>query len=154
MESPVATHRSAPSTPQGVYTAPAVVPNPNLVVVQATSVDNPNSTMIVNVQVMNPVPILLSATPTQLNIGSSTVVLERQSFINGATVLANGVSDPDAIHLVNQLTATVDPSVAGPFDLQVLNPNPGRRRFGRRGRAGGGNAANAAGASRRMLPAS
>ena len=48
---------------KGVYTAPAVVPNPNLVVVQATSVDNPNSVTIVNVQVLNPVPILLSATP-------------------------------------------------------------------------------------------
>ena len=60
---------------KGVYTAPAVVPNPNLVVVQATSVDNPNSVTIVNVQVLNPVPILLSATPSTVNIGSSTVVL-------------------------------------------------------------------------------
>src|ERR1700753_3298339 len=82
-------------TPQGVYTAPAVVPTPsNLVVVQATSVDNPNSTMIVNVQVLNPVPILLSAAPTSLNIGSSTVVLSGASFINGATALANGVPIP------------------------------------------------------------
>ncbi len=52
---------------QGAYTAPAVVPNPNLVVVQATSVDNPNSVMIVNVQVLNPVPTLLSATPASLS---------------------------------------------------------------------------------------
>jgi uncharacterized protein (DUF1800 family) len=112
-------------SPQGVYTAPAVVPSPNLVVVQATSQDNPNSTMIVNVQVMNPVPILLSATPTQLNIGSSTVVLNGNSFINGATVLANGSPIPTQFVSGNQLTATVDPTVAGPFDLQVLNPNPG-----------------------------
>ena len=112
-------------SPQGVYTAPAVVPNPNLVVVQATSQDNPNSTMIVNVQVLNPVPILLSASPTQLNIGSSTVILSGASFINGATALENGVPIPTQFNSANQLTATVDPSVAGPFDLQVLNPNPG-----------------------------
>ncbi len=110
---------------KGIYTAPAVVPNPNLVVVQATSVDNPNSTMIVNVQVLNPVPTLLSATPTSLNIGSSTVVLSGANFINGATALANGVPVPTQFNSSGQLTATVDPTVAGPFDLQVLNPNPG-----------------------------
>jgi uncharacterized protein (DUF1800 family) len=110
---------------QGVYTAPAVVPNPNLVVVQATSVDNPNSVTIVNVQVLNPVPVLLNAAPTNLNIGSATVVLTGASFINGATVLENGVPVPTQFNAANQLTATVDPAVAGPFDLQVQNPDPG-----------------------------
>jgi hypothetical protein len=81
--------------------------------------------MIVNVQVLNPVPILLSAAPTQLNIGSSSVVLTGMSFINGATVLENGTPIPTQFNSGNQLTATVDPTVAGPFDLQVLNPNPG-----------------------------
>ncbi len=112
-------------SPQGVYTAPAVVPNPNIVVVQATSVDNPNSVMIVNVQVLNPVPILLSATPASVNIGSTSVVLTGASFINGATVLANGIPIPTQFNSGTQLTATVDPTVAGPFDLQVLNPDPG-----------------------------
>jgi uncharacterized protein (DUF1800 family) len=110
---------------QGVYTAPAVVPNPNLVVVQATSVDNPNSVTIVNVQVLNPVPILLNASPSTVNVGSSAVVLTGASFINGATVLENGVPIPTQFNSGTQLTATVDPAVAGPFDLQVLNPNPG-----------------------------
>ena len=112
-------------SPQGVYTAPAVVPNPNIVVVQATSVDNPNSVTIVNVQVLNPVPILLSATPASVNIGSTSVVLTGASFINGATVLANGIPIPTQFNSGTQLTATVDPTVAGPFDLQVLNPDPG-----------------------------
>jgi uncharacterized protein (DUF1800 family) len=112
-------------SPQGVYTAPAVVPNPNIVVVQATSVDNPNSVMIVNVQVLNPVPILLSATPASVNIGSTSVVLTGASFINGATALANGTPIPTQFNSATQLTATVDPTVAGPFDLQVLNPDPG-----------------------------
>ncbi len=110
---------------KGVYTAPAVVPNPNLVVVQATSVDNPNSTTIVNVQVLNPVPVLLMATPSTVNIGSSTVVLTGASFINGATVLENGVPIPTQFNSGTQVTATVDPTVAGPFDLQVQNPDPG-----------------------------
>jgi len=110
---------------QGVYTAPAVVPNPNLVVVQATSVDNPNSVTIVNAQILNPVPILLSVAPSTVNIGSSSVALTGGSFINGATVLENGSPIPTQWVSGTQLTATVDPTVAGPFDLQVLNPNPG-----------------------------
>jgi uncharacterized protein (DUF1800 family) len=93
--------------------------------VQATSVDNPNATMIANVQVLNPVPILLSATPTTVNTGSSTVVLSGASFISGATVLENGVPIPTQFNSGTQLTATVDPSAAGPFDLQVQNPDPG-----------------------------
>jgi uncharacterized protein (DUF1800 family) len=110
---------------KGVYTAPAIVPNPNLVVVQATSVDNPNVVTIVNVQVLNPVPILLNATPSTVNIGASSVVLTGGSFINGATVLENGSPIPTQFNSATQLTATVDPTVAGPFDLQVLNPDPG-----------------------------
>ncbi len=112
-------------TAKGLYTAPAVVPNPNLVVVQATSVDNPDVVTIVNVQVLNPVPILLNATPSTVNIGSSPVVLTGGSFISGATVLENGSPIPTQFNSSTQLTATVDPTVAGPFDLQVLNPDPG-----------------------------
>ena len=140
-------------TPQGVYTAPAVVPTPNnLVVVQATSVDNPNSTMIVNVQVLNPVPTLLSASPNSLNIGSSAVVLTGANFINGATALANGVPIPTQFNSSGQLTATVDPTVAGPFDLQVLNPNPGGAVSADVIEQVAGNAAHAAGRSGGRFP--
>jgi uncharacterized protein (DUF1800 family) len=89
------------------------------------SVDNPNVVTIVNVQVLNPVPILLTATPSTVNIGSSSIALSGASFINGATVLENGTPIPTQWVSGTQLTATVDPTVAGPFDLQVLNPNPG-----------------------------
>ena len=112
-------------SPQGVYTAPAVVPTPNLVVVEAISVDNPNSFTLVNVQVFNPVPVLLSATPSTVNVGSTTVVLTGASFINGATVLENGSPVPTQWNSATQVTATVDPALPGPFDLQVLNPDPG-----------------------------
>ena len=133
---------------KGVYTAPPVVPQPNLVVVRATSVDNPNSITIVNVQVLNPVPILLSAAPANLNIGSATVVLTGASFINGATALENGVAVPTQFNSSTQLTATVNPTVAGPFDLQVLNPDPGAAVSARCGGAGRGYSTHAAGHTR------
>jgi uncharacterized protein (DUF1800 family) len=40
-------------------------------------------------------------------------------------VLENGSPKPTQFNSSTQLTATVDPTVAGPFDLQVLNPDPG-----------------------------
>jgi hypothetical protein len=69
------------------------VPTPsNIVQLTITSVDNPKVSINQNISVMNPIPILNSATPTALNVGppSTTVVLTGQSFINGAQVLVNG----------------------------------------------------------------
>ncbi len=107
------------------YTAPAVVPNPNIVQLTATSVDNPTVAVVQNIAVYNPIPILLSAAPTSLNVGSQTVTLTGQSFINGATVLANGAPVTTTFNSGTQLTATVNPTETGNLDLQVLNPSPG-----------------------------
>lgn len=53
------------------------------------------------------------------------MVLTGANLINGATALANGSPIPTQFNSSGQLTATVDPTVAVPFDLQVLNPDPG-----------------------------
>jgi uncharacterized protein (DUF1800 family) len=117
------------------YTAPAVVPttstiisgHPNVVQVAITSVDDPTVGIAQNVAVLNPIPILTSASPTSFNPGSSTpIVLMGQQFINGATVLVNGVPALNTqFDSGTQLTATVDTSQPGNLDLQVLNPAPG-----------------------------
>jgi len=109
------------------YTAPAVVPTPNNVVtLMATSVDNPAVSITQNISVFNPIPILNSATPMAFDPGvATTVVLNGSAFINGATVLANGVAVPTTFNNGGQLTASVNPANAGNLDLQVLNPSPG-----------------------------
>lgn len=110
------------------YRAPAVVPNPNNVVtLTATGVDNPTVSVSQNISVLNPIPILTSATPLNMNPGppATTVVLSGADFINGAQVLMNGAAVSTTFNSGTQLTATVSPTEPGNLDLQVLNPSPG-----------------------------
>jgi len=110
------------------YQAPPVVPTPNNVVtLTATSVDNPNVSVSQNISVLNPIPVLTSATPLTMNPGppATTIVLTGSDFINGAQVLMNGAAVPTTFNSGTQLTATVSPTQPGNLDLQVLNPSPG-----------------------------
>ena len=108
------------------YTAPPVVPTPsNIVQLTITSVDNPAVSLTQNISVMNPIPILTSATPMTFNPGPATIVLTGSRFITGAQVLVNGSSAPTTFNSGTQLTANVDLTQPGNLDLQVLNPSPG-----------------------------
>ncbi|HEX3891913.1 MAG TPA: DUF1800 domain-containing protein [Terracidiphilus sp.] len=107
------------------YTAPAVVPSPNVVAMTITSVDNTSVAIAQNISVMNPIPILMTSNPSSFNVGSASVVLTGQDFINGAKVLMNGQPVSTTFNSGTQLTATVNPSQPGSIDLQVLNPSPG-----------------------------
>jgi len=116
------------SNPDGsvTYTAPAVVPTPsNIVQLTATSIDNPAVSITQNIAVMNPIPILTSATPMNFNSGASSAVLTGSNFISGAQVLVNGVAVPTTFNSGGQLTANFNATVPGNLDLQVLNPSPG-----------------------------
>ena len=109
------------------YQAPSVVPTPNVVLLTATSVDNPTVSISQNISVLNPIPVLTSATPMSLNPGppATTIVLTGSDFINGAQVLMNGAVVPTTFNSGTQLTASVSPTEPGNLDLQVLNPSPG-----------------------------
>ncbi len=108
------------------YTAPAVVPTPsNIVQLTITSLDNPAVSITQNISVMNPIPILTSASPMSFNPGSATIVLTGSRFITGAQVLVNGAAASTTFNSGSQLTATVDLTDPGNLDLQVLNPAPG-----------------------------
>ena len=110
------------------YHAPPVVPTPNNVVtLTATSVDNPKISVSQNISVLNPIPVLTSATPLSMNPGppATTIVLTGSDFINGAQVLMNGAAVSTTFNSGTQLTASISPSEPGNLDLQVLNPSPG-----------------------------
>ena len=112
------------------YTAPAVVPKPNNVVqMTITSVDNPTVSITQNISVLNPIPILTSATPTTFTPSQTAqVTLSGQNFISGASVLVNGTPVSGTVAVGGtQITATVDPTESGNnyMDLQVQNPSPG-----------------------------
>jgi len=108
------------------YTAPPVVPTPsNVVQLTITSLDNPAVSISQNISVMNPIPILTSASPMSFAPGPATIVLTGSKFISGAQALVNGTAAPTTFNSGGQLTATVNLSVPGNLDLQVLNPAPG-----------------------------
>jgi uncharacterized protein (DUF1800 family) len=108
------------------YSAPPVVPTPsNIVQLTITSVDNPAVSITQNISVMNPIPILTSATPMAFNPGPATIVLTGQKFITGAQVLVNGSPVSTTFNSGTQVTANVDQAQPGNLDLQVVNPNPG-----------------------------
>ncbi len=107
------------------YTAPAVVPSPNVVQLTIVSVDNPTVSINRNISVLNPIPILSSATPNSFNVGPASVVVQGQNFISGAQVLMNGATVPTTFNSGGQLTANLSISEPGTLDLQVLNPSPG-----------------------------
>jgi uncharacterized protein (DUF1800 family) len=108
------------------YNAPPIVPTPsNIVQLTITSVDNPAVSITQNISVMNPIPILTSATPMAFNPGPATIVLTGQKFITGAQVLVNGSPVSTTFNSGTQLTANVDQAQPGNLDLQVINPNPG-----------------------------
>ncbi|MGA8730784.1 MAG: DUF1800 domain-containing protein [Terracidiphilus sp.] len=108
------------------YTAPPVVPAPsNIVQLTVVSVDNPAVSITRDIAVLNPIPILTSASPMSFNVGTATVVVTGQAFISGAQVLQNGSAVPTTFNSGGQLTATLNLTEPGNLDLQVLNPNPG-----------------------------
>ena len=107
------------------YTAPAVVPSPNVVQLTVVSVDNPSVSINRNIAVLNPIPILSSATPASFNVGSASVVVQGQNFISGAQVLVNGAAVSTTFNSGGQLTANLTTTEPGTLDLQVLNPSPG-----------------------------
>ena len=132
MASPTATRRSARWSRKLTATSPTprrrVVPTPsNVVQLTITSVDNPAVSITQNISVLNPIPILNSASPMTFNVGppSTTVTLTGQNFINGAQVLMNGAPVATTFNSGTQLTATLTPTEPGNLDLQVLNPSPG-----------------------------
>jgi uncharacterized protein (DUF1800 family) len=116
----------ANSDGSATFTAPAVVPTPsNIVLLTAISVDNPAVSIIQNVAVLNPIPIIQSATPNSFSVGQATVTIGGDRFITGATVLMNGAPVPTTFNSGNQLTASLNLPEPGTIALQVLNPAPG-----------------------------
>ena len=76
--------------------------------------------------ILNPIPVLNSASPMAFDTTATTVSLSGSQFISGAQLLVNGAAVPTTFNSGNQLTAIFTPTTPGAaIDLQVLNPSPG-----------------------------
>ena len=77
---------------------------------------------------INPVPVVSSATPAQLLTGGTqTVTLTGSGFVPGTTVTYNGQTLPTTYVSYNQVTVQVPVAnnATGTLSLQVQNPAPG-----------------------------
>jgi hypothetical protein len=109
----------------GMYSAPASLPNPNTVTVQAVSAADSSASGASAVTLLNPVPVLGGIAPPSVSTGSFTLTVTGSSFVNGAQVLLSGSALATTFVSSNQLTAAGTEASAGTFAVAVVNPNPG-----------------------------
>jgi IPT/TIG domain len=109
----------------GQYIAPQTLPNPNTVMVAATSAADTTAKGSATATLLNPTPILNNISPSTINGGNFTLTITGSNFVNGAKVALAGV--PLATTFVNatQLTATGSQATSGSYAVTVSNPNPG-----------------------------
>ena len=80
-------------TSAGVYTAPAIVPTPNIVTITATPTSNPSYPPgTLTVSVLNPIPVLSGIAPANITEGTTTISVTGTQFVYGAQIFWNGCS--------------------------------------------------------------
>jgi uncharacterized protein (DUF1800 family) len=110
----------------GAYTPPAAVPTANPVTVTAVSVASPSVSGSAQLNILNPLPVLTSATATLVSGTSFTIVAYGSSFVSGAQIQAAGVAESTTFVSATELQATVAlPSGTTSLSVAVANPNPG-----------------------------
>jgi hypothetical protein len=113
-------------TASGNYTAPAALPSPNTVTIQATSSADSSAFGASNVTLLNPTPVLASINPTSINVGALSLTVTGSNFLSGSHVLFAGTPLTTTYVSATQLTATGTASTAGIYAISVSNPNPGQ----------------------------
>jgi hypothetical protein len=111
----------------GHFTAPATLPQPNSVSVQAASQSNPGVQGTSAVTLMNPIPVVTAINPTTIGLGQFILVVTGSKFVNGATVLFGGAALATTFVSATELAASGSASAAqvGSVTVTVQNPNPG-----------------------------
>ena len=113
-------------TSAGLYTAPAVVPNPYTVQITSSISKYPGATPgSVSVQIWNPIPVLGGVTPNGFSEGITTVTVNGSQFVYGAQISWNGAAVSTTYVSATELVAQIAAPNPGTFPLTVTNPNPG-----------------------------
>src|SRR5579863_2636570 len=116
-------------SPGGRYTPPGKLPNPNTVIVTATSSASPAVFGSATVTLLNPYPALASVRPANIPVeGSFTITLNGSGFVPGSVAMVGGVSLPTTHVSATRLTAAGVSLSAQPgksFPVVVKNPDPG-----------------------------
>ena len=111
-----------------VYTPPSAMPANTSVTITATTTASPIVSTSYTLTLLNPVPMVSSATPAQLLAGGSqAVTLTGSGFMPGTTVSFAGQTLPIGYVSYNQATVQIPVAnnATGTLSLQVQNPAPG-----------------------------
>jgi hypothetical protein len=109
----------------GLYTAPAVLTNPNTITISATSAADSSARGSSDVTLWNATPVLSNVSPATFTSGAYSLALAGSKFVSGAQVLFGGAAITTTFVSATQLTATGSAPSAGRFAVSVSNPNPG-----------------------------
>jgi len=115
-------------SPTGLYTAPAVVPNPASVSVRATASANGTSYAQAAVTItapLPPAPAVSSVTPSNVPQGSYAITVDGSNFAAASQIRFNGVALATTYVNATQLTATGNTAVAVGTSIPVTVSNPG-----------------------------
>ncbi len=112
-------------TNAGLYTAPAVLTNPNTITISASSTADSSVRGSGDVTLWNATPALSSVSPATFTSGAYSLTLTGSKFVSGAQVLFGGATISTTFVSATQLTATGSAPSAGIFAVSVSNPNPG-----------------------------
>ena len=110
------------------YTPPQTMPSTTTAVITAFMAGFPTLTTSYTINLIDPAPVVTSASPTQLlTAGTQTVTLNGSGFLPTTTVTYSGTSLPVTYASYNKITVpiTLGASVTGPVNLVVQNPAPG-----------------------------
>jgi uncharacterized protein (DUF1800 family) len=111
----------------GNYTAPATLPNPNSVSVQAVSMANSSDMGSSAVTLLNPVPVITAINPTSVSVGSFSLTVTGSDFVSGSQVMFGSTALTTTYVSATQLTATgtATSGEIGSVTVTVDSPNPG-----------------------------
>ncbi|MGH9744773.1 MAG: DUF1800 family protein [Candidatus Acidiferrales bacterium] len=109
------------------YTAPAVVPSPNTVTVEAADSTDATVNGSAVASLLNPVPQLNSATPLPIDLGPFSITVTGSNFVSGAVVNFGSAQLSTTFVSSTQLTAsgTTTQAQVGNVQVTVTNPDPG-----------------------------
>src|SRR5580693_6026299 len=112
-------------TNAGLYTAPAILANPNTITISATSAADSSASSTSDVTLWNATPVLSNVSPATFTSGAYTLTVTGSKFVSGAQVLFGGAAVTTSYVSATKLTATGSAPSAGIFAVTVSNPNPG-----------------------------
>ncbi len=112
---------------KGLYTAPATLPDPASVQITATSTTEAMASGDASVALQNPIPVVQTAQPDPVTVGTYTLTVNGSKFVKGAQVVWNSTMLTTTFVSATKLTATGTAVQAdvGKVQITVKNPDPG-----------------------------